>query len=94
VQQELLVHVRHLDDAHCVAESLRLDDSSVAQSEGGWIVNVETSTVELTDVLSALRNCLVENDIPLVRVEIDGKTYAMEAAPMPETDHFGIDPKA
>jgi hypothetical protein len=84
VQQELAVHLHQLDDAKCVADALRLDDSSVAQSDDGWIVNVEASTVELADVLSALRDCLVEQKIPLVRVAIDGKTYAMEATPRPE----------
>lgn len=56
VQQELAVHLHHLDDVKCVAEALHLDDSSVAQSEDGWIVNVETSTVELALALSALRD--------------------------------------
>jgi hypothetical protein len=79
--QDLTVHLHHLDDAKCVAEALRLDDGSVAQSEDGWIVSVMTSTVELADVLSALRDCLVEQQIRLVRVTLDGKTYAMEAAP-------------
>ena len=82
-QQALTVHLHHLDDAKCVAEAMRLDDSSVTQSEDGWIVSVLTSTLKLADVLSALRDCLVEQQIPLVRVTIDGKTYAMEAAPGP-----------
>jgi hypothetical protein len=83
VQQELAVHVHQLDDAKCVAEALRLDDSAVAQYKDGWIVTVPTSTLELADVLSALRDCLVEQQIPLVRVAIDGKAYAMEAVPAP-----------
>jgi hypothetical protein len=80
-QQDLTVHLHNLDDAKCVAEALQLDDNSMAQSEDQWIVNVTTSTLDLADVLSALRDCLVEQQVRLVRVTIDGKTYAMEAAP-------------
>jgi hypothetical protein len=44
-------------------------------------VTVVPSSRQLAEVLSALHACLAENDIRLVRVTIDGNTYAMEAPP-------------
>lgn len=80
-QEELAVHLHHLEDAKCVAETLGQGDASVTPSKTGWTVTVVPSSRQLAEVLSALHACLAENDIRLVRVTIDGNTYAMEAPP-------------
>jgi hypothetical protein len=79
-REDLAVHLHHLADAKCVAEALGQDDDAVEPSDQGWTVSVQSSR-ELAEVLSALHACLAENDIRLVRVTIDGSTYAMEAQP-------------
>jgi hypothetical protein len=80
-QEELAVHLHHLEDAKCVAEALGQEDDAIAPSEAGWTVSVGSSTPGLPEILSALHACLAENDIRLVRVTIDGSTYAMESPP-------------
>ena len=44
----------------------------------GWDVHVDIRSSLLGDVLSALHQCLQVNSIPLVRVTVDDRTYAME----------------
>jgi hypothetical protein len=80
-QEELAVHLHHLEDAKCVADALGQGDASVIPSKTGWTVSVVPSSRELTEVLSALHTCLADNEIRLVRVTIDGSTYAMESPP-------------
>ena len=79
-REELAVHVHHLEDAKCVADALGQGDASVMPSKTGWTVSVVPSSRQLAEVLSALHACLAENDIRMVRVTIDGSTYAMESA--------------
>jgi hypothetical protein len=78
-QEELAVHLHHLKDAKCVADALGQGDASVIPSKTGWTVSVVPSSRKLTEVLSALHTCLADNEIRLVRVTIDGSTYAMES---------------
>ena len=78
-REDLAVHLHHLRDAKCVAEALGQDNDAVEPSDQGWTVSVAQSSRELTEVLSALHACLAENEIRLVRVTIDGSTYAMES---------------
>ena len=80
-QEQLAVHLHHLKDAKCVADALGQGDASVIPSKTGWTVSVVPSSRELTEVLSALHTCLADNEIRLVRVTIDGSTYAMESPP-------------
>ena len=79
-EQELTVHLHQLADAKCVAEALGQGDASVMPSRTGWSVSVLPSRRELPDVLDAVHQCLAQNEIPFVRVTIDGRTYAMETA--------------
>jgi hypothetical protein len=81
LREELLVHLHQLKDAKCVAEALGQGDASVTPSKTGWTVSVVPPSRQLAEILSALQACLAENDIRLVRVTIDGNTYAMESAP-------------
>ncbi|HET9675728.1 MAG TPA: hypothetical protein VFP31_13140 [Gaiellaceae bacterium] len=91
-QEELAVHLHHLKDAKCVADALGQGDASVIPSKTGWdasvipsktgwTVSVVPSSRQLAEILNALHACLAENDIRLVRLTIDGSTYAMESPP-------------
>jgi hypothetical protein len=79
--EEFSVHLHHLKDAKCVADALGQGDASVIPSKTGWTVSVFPSSRQLAEILNALQTCLAEDDIRLVRVTIDGNTYAMESAP-------------
>ena len=77
----LIVHVRSESDAVCVGEALA-EWGTRAEGKGWrWDVSVESRSLAIGEVLSALHRCLADNQIPLVRVTIDGRTYAMELAP-------------
>jgi hypothetical protein len=78
--QPLVVHLRLPEDAECVAQALAVYPVSVEGSGDAWDVHVGISSGSLGDVLTALHECLLENEIRQVRVTVDGKTYAMEAA--------------
>jgi hypothetical protein len=79
--QPLVIHLRNRSDAHCVSEALAEHALTIEETPGGWDVHVPIRPHALNDLLSALHICLVENEIPMVRLRIDEKTYAMEAAP-------------
>ena len=68
-------------DAECISDAL-IDYGGIVEKEGKrWAVQVSApSASELTAVLAALKHCLDENTIALVRVTIDGQAYAMEGA--------------
>jgi hypothetical protein len=54
----------------------------VAQDGRGWAVQLSApGAPELTAVLAALKICLDENAIAVVKVQIDGQVYAMEGLP-------------
>jgi hypothetical protein len=75
--EPLLVHLRHQLDADCVAEALAGHSPTVAEATGGWEVHVPIGT-RIGEILTALQACLIENNIRVVRLTLDGKTYAME----------------
>ena len=79
--QPFVVHLRREADAECVAEALTRYRVHIEQSRHTWDVHVDLRSRSLGDVLTALHSCLVENEIARVHVTVDGKTYAMEAAP-------------
>jgi hypothetical protein len=76
----LVVHLRRREHAECVAEALKVYPVRVEEAGEAWDVHVGIWSRSLGDVLTALHECLLENEIPQVRVTVDGKTYAMEAA--------------
>ncbi len=78
--QPLVIHLQRQEDAECVARALAQHRSTVDAQVRGWDVHVDIRS-RLNDVLLALHECLVENDISVVHVRIDNRTYAME--PMP-----------
>jgi hypothetical protein len=80
--QPLVVHLRRQADAECVAQALTAHAARVLEVSTGWDVHVDIRSRWPGDVLTALHECLVENDIPQVGVTVDGKTYAMEPRPV------------
>jgi len=77
--QPLKIHLRRQADAECVVKALAEYPVNVLDVSDGWDVDVEIRSRSLGDVLGALHQCLTDNEIPLVRVALDGRTYAMEA---------------
>jgi len=65
--------------AKCIAEALNEYGSEVESEGKRWGVHLSASTPpELTAVLAALKICLDENAIALVKITVDGQAYAME----------------
>jgi ribulose bisphosphate carboxylase small subunit len=68
-------------DAECVAAALAPHVARVKETDKGcWDVHVDIRFHWRGDVLTALHDCMVENEIRLVRVTVDEKVYAMEVA--------------
>jgi hypothetical protein len=66
-------------DARCIADALARHGSEVREAGRGWAVELsEPEGADLPDLLTALKQCLDENEIASVKVEIDGQAYAME----------------
>ena len=78
--QPLVIHLRSQEDADCVTRALAAYPSAVDATVTGWDVHVDIQSRSLGDVLSALHECFVENEIKLVRIEIDHRSYLMEPA--------------
>jgi hypothetical protein len=79
--QPFVIHLQRQEDADCVARALAAYSSAVDAAVKGWDVHVDIRSRSLGDVLSALHQCVVENEIKLVRIKIDDRTYLMEPAP-------------
>jgi hypothetical protein len=79
--QPLVIHLHTQEDADCVANALAVHSSAVGATVEGQDVLVDIRSRSLGDVLSALHQCMLENEIALVRIEIDDRTYLMEPAP-------------
>jgi len=79
--QPLVIHLSRQEDADCVAHALAAYSSAVDATVKGWDVHVDIRSRSVGDVLSALQECIVENEIRLVRLKIDDRWYLMEPAP-------------
>jgi hypothetical protein len=73
----VVIHLHRQEDADCVARALAALPAVDAKVEGR---DVSVDMRSLGDVLNALHQCLVENDMTLVHIKIDDRTYAMEPA--------------
>jgi hypothetical protein len=71
----LIVHVQHEQDAACIADGLAEWGTSVEQRDSEWDVHVESRSLAIGELIVVLHKCLAENDISLVNVTIDGRTY-------------------
>src|ERR1044072_5373012 len=79
--QPLVIHLRTEGDADCVARALASYPSAIRATVTTWDVHVDIRSRSLGDVLSALHDCISENEIKLVRISIDERSYLMEPAP-------------
>ena len=79
--QPLVIHLHRQEDADCVARALAVYSSTVEARVEGWDVHVDIGSRAVGDVLRALHECIVENEIKLVRITIDDRSYLMEPAP-------------
>jgi hypothetical protein len=79
--QPLVIHLHRQEDAECVVNALAIQSFAVGATVEGQDVLVDIRSRSLGDVLSALHHCMLENEIALVRIEIDDRTYLMEPAP-------------
>ena len=79
--QPLVIELQRQDDADCVARALDAHSPAVDAKVEGRHVHVDIRSRSLGDVLSALHECMVDNEIRLVRIKIDDRTYLMEPAP-------------
>jgi hypothetical protein len=66
-------------DADCISDALTQYGSTVARDGRRWSVQLTASEgAVLPKLLAALKQCLDENAIAAVKVELDGQAYAME----------------
>jgi hypothetical protein len=79
--QPLVIQLQTQEDADCVERALTAHSSMVEAKLEGWDVRVDIRSRSLGQVLHALHERMVANEIPLVRMKIDDRTYVMEPAP-------------
>jgi hypothetical protein len=79
MRQDVRITTDKRADAECISDAL-IDYRSEVEREGRrWAIQVlAPSAPELNAVLAALKKCLDENAIALVKVTIDGQPYVME----------------
>jgi hypothetical protein len=79
MRQGVQVTTTRKRDAECVSDALVRYGSTVARDGRRWTVQLSASEgAALPDLLTALMQCLDENAIAAVKVELDGQAYAME----------------
>jgi len=82
VDSGLRIGIGRHEDAQCVADALSQYGSRIEHEEEAWAVVIppppEGSMVN--DLLTALKACLDENEIPSVRVAVDDQSYVMEGS--------------
>jgi hypothetical protein len=79
--QPFVIQLNRQEDADCVVRALAAYSAAADATITGWDVHVDIRSRSLGDVLSALHQCVLENDIKLVRIKIDDRTYVMEPPP-------------
>jgi hypothetical protein len=82
MRQGVRITTDRQSDARCISNALLEYGGEVTQNGKGWAVQLSApGAPELNAVLAALKICLDENRIAVVKVEVDGQTYAMEGMP-------------
>jgi hypothetical protein len=79
--QPFVIHLHRQEDADCVVRALAGYSSAAEATVQGWDVHLDLRSRSVGDALSALHECVVENEIKLVRITIDDTTYLMEPSP-------------
>jgi hypothetical protein len=72
----LQIRARTNEDVECLLRELAL----YSPTRAGRAISIELeerSETDLLAVLSALETCLMANDIPSVRLELDGRPYML-----------------
>jgi hypothetical protein len=79
MRQGVQVTTTRKRDAECISDALTQYGSTMARDGRRWSVQLTASEgAALPDLLRALKQCLDENAIAAVKVELDGQAYAME----------------
>jgi hypothetical protein len=80
VGEDLRIGTKREEDAECVAEALGEYRPELEQGEGDWavVIPAQSEGVLVTDLLTALEQCLTENEIRSVTVTIGEQSYVME----------------
>ena len=67
-------------DAECISDALGQYGGKVERDGKRWYVQLSASegAAAFPELLTALKQCLDENAIAAVKVELDGQAYAME----------------
>jgi hypothetical protein len=76
----MTVTTRLKAEAECIANELGNFGCEIAKDGRGWRVTV-AGDEQLAQILTALEKCLADNGIASVVVDVNGRTYVMEAAP-------------
>jgi hypothetical protein len=79
MRQGVQVTTTRRRDAECISDALARYGGKVERDGRRWSVQLSASEgAVLTALLRALKQCLDENAIAAVKVELDGHAYAME----------------
>jgi hypothetical protein len=65
-------------DAKCISDALLAYESKFERDGEHWVVHFSATAPDLPAVLTALKECLEENEIAMVKVLVDERAYAME----------------
>ena len=76
----LQIEARNTSEAQCLKRALSSYAQRRQRRRSLWITLPEDqSGKNLADLLGAIETCLTANEIPTVRVNLDGKSYLLEA---------------
>jgi hypothetical protein len=80
VEDGLRIGVARHEDAECVSDALKEYGSEIEDDHGAFAVVIPTAVEGemFTALLSALKACLDENEIPSVSVTLGEQSYVME----------------
>jgi hypothetical protein len=79
MRQGVQVTTTRKRDAECISHALGQYGGNVGRDGRRWFVELSASEgAALPELLTALKQCLDENAIAAVKVELDGQAYAME----------------
>ena len=70
-----------MKNAECIADALGQYGSKIDPAEDAWtvVISAPPEGPVVSDLLSALKACLDENEIPSVRVTLEDQSYVMES---------------
>ena len=79
MRQGVQVTTTRKRDAECISGGLARYGGKVERDGRRWSVQLSASEgAALPNLLTALKQCLDDNEIAAVKVELDGQAYAME----------------